>query len=69
MRWAYFQLVSTAGLLELHKAIQKALDEDDKLPNGQKKYGVREYPDFRQQADEIERELDKRRQEHVKIIW
>jgi hypothetical protein len=69
MRWAYLQLLSTSGLLELYKAIQKALEEDDRLPNGQKKYGVREFPDFRQEADEIERELDKRQREYVRIAW
>jgi hypothetical protein len=40
--------LSTNGLKLLHTTIAKALDEDDVLPPNAKKYGVREYPDWRQ---------------------
>jgi len=69
MKWAYFELLPTATLLDLHAAIRTALDEDDKLPSGEKKYLVREDPDFRQEAREIEALLDKRRQTHTRIPW
>ena len=69
LRWVYLQLLSTSALGELHQAIQQALEEDDKLPEGKKKYGVRKYGDFRQQADEIEAELDRRQEKYERITW
>jgi hypothetical protein len=69
MRWDYLRHLSSSALLDLHKAIQRALQEDDKLPTRQKEYGVREFPDFRQEADEIETELDNRREPYSKIAW
>lgn len=69
MRWTYIQRLSTSGLRESHQAIREALQENDRLLSKQKKYGVREFPDFREEIDEIERELDERKEKYVKIIW
>ena len=69
MRWTYLQLLSTSALLDLHRAIQQALTEDDQLPDGEKKYGVREFGDFRQEADEIEQQLRARGREFAAIAW
>jgi hypothetical protein len=61
--------LSTNGLKLLHTTIAKALDEDDALPPDAKKYGVREYPDWRQQADAIEAELTSRGESVALIAW
>src|SRR6266478_9720335 len=54
--------LSTNGLKLLYTTIASALAEDDALPANAKKYGVREYPDWRQQADAIEAELVSRKE-------
>ena len=69
MRWHYFQLLTTGAVRELHQAIKQALAEDDRLPEGKKVYGVREFPDFRQEADELETELDRRKEKFTRIVW
>jgi hypothetical protein len=61
--------LSTNGLKLLHTTIAKALDEDDVLPPNAKKYGVRKYPDWRQQADAIEAELTSRGERVVPVAW
>lgn len=61
--------LSTNGLRLLHRTIAEALAEDDRQPSGAKTYGVREYPDWRQQADEIEAELTARGEDFVSILW
>jgi hypothetical protein len=61
--------LSTNGLTLLHTTIAKSLAEDDALPASAKKYGVREYPDWRQQADAIEQELANRKQTYAPIAW
>jgi hypothetical protein len=61
--------LSTNGLTLLHTTIAKALAEDDALPANAKKYGVREYPDWRQQADAIEHELANRQEAYTPIAW
>jgi hypothetical protein len=38
---------SPNGLLSMYKAIALALHEDDQLPAGEKKFGVREFSDWR----------------------
>jgi hypothetical protein len=60
---------SSNGLKMLHEAIRNALATDDKLGNGSKTYGVREYADWRIQADAIEAELKKRRETFTAIPW
>ena len=61
--------LSTNGLNLLHTTIAKALAEDDAPPANAKKYGVREYPDWRQQADAIETELASRKEGYAPIAW
>lgn len=61
---------STNGLKMMHEAIRNALAHDDALPSGQEKiYGVREFADWREQADKIEAELNSRGVTYTKIIW
>lgn len=61
--------LSTNGLKLLHTTIARALAEDDALPANAKMYGVREYPDWRQQANAIEAELASRKEVHTPIAW
>jgi len=61
--------LSTNGLNLLHTTIATALAEDDALPKDGKRYGVREYPDWRRQADDIEAELASRQQRFEPIGW
>lgn len=54
----------------MHQAVRDRLEEEDNQPAGQEKiYGVREYPDWRMQADEMEAELDRRKVLYSKIAW
>lgn len=56
-----YSKLSTATLKDFHDAIRRCLDEDDSTPQGEMKpYGVREYPDWKEQLDSIEAELLKR---------
>jgi len=61
----------TNGTLQcLLGEIQKALAIDDSIPKGQpKKYGVREYGDFRAQVDAIESELARRGVTFQRAAW
>lgn len=62
--------LSTHGLLLLHDAISRALAADDAtIPPAQKDFLVREYPDWRIQADSIETELRRREVSFVKLRW
>lgn len=61
--------LSTNGLRLLHRAIAEALAEDDRQPDGAKTYGVREFPDWRQQADAFEAELTARGEVFVPVVW
>ena len=61
--------LSTNGLKLLHETIRRALDEDDALPKDSKKYGVREYPDWRDQSEQFEAELINRSEPFSPIIW
>ena len=61
---------STNGLKMMHEGIRKALTHDDALSAGQDKtYGVREFADWREHADAIEAELDKRDVSYDKVAW
>ena len=61
--------LSTNGLKLLHETIARALAEDDALPANGKIYGVREYPDWRAEADEIESELAARGEVFNPVTW
>lgn len=60
--------LSTATLRDFHDAIRRCLEEDDSAPQGQMKpYGVREYPDWKEQLDNIEVELSRRSESYTPI--
>ena len=59
---------STNGLLGMHISISRALQEDDSS-SVEKLYGVREYSDWREMADAIEKELISRGIKFVLIPW
>lgn len=61
--------LTNQSLADLHAGIAEALAEDDKLPAGKKKWGVREYPDWHRQADEYEMEMEKRNLPFTPIDW
>ena len=65
-----FDRFSESGLRMLHDAVRKALDEDDQIPKGQpKQYEVRELPDWKEWADDLETTMSKRGIQHRKINW
>jgi hypothetical protein len=53
----------------LHDEIRRVLAEEDARPNEGKRYGVRKFPDFKMQADVIERILRNREQSFEPIAW
>lgn len=61
--------LTDASLLDLHPLIRECLAADDGSPKDKKRYGVREYPDWRRQADAFESELTKREISFTKIDW
>jgi hypothetical protein len=61
--------LSDQSLKDLHVLIAEKLAEDDKLPSGKKVCGVREYPDWRRQADAFEGEMRKRKIPFTPIKW
>jgi len=62
--------MSTSGLKGMQRAIHDRLVEEDGLPPTQQKiYGVREFPDWKEQADEMEAELDLRSEVYTKVPW
>lgn len=61
--------LTTKTLCDLHDSISMAMAEDDSLPDGQKKYGVREFTDWRDHANRIEAELNKRGEKYNKLDW
>ena len=62
--------VLTNDLLKtLHNLVREKLIADDALPEGQKRWGIREYPDWKQQADVLETELRKRQIFFTPIDW
>lgn len=63
-----YNLFSTSVLKEFHKVIQNALEYDDRIPHGQpKRYGVREFPDWKEELIEIESELKNRKESFIQI--
>jgi len=55
-------------LRALHRLIHEALS-DDASPDGAKSYGVREYPDWKRDADAFEAEMTKRGIPFDPIDW
>ena len=64
-----FKSMSNELLLRLHEAVRSALNEDDRLSVGQKKYFVREYPDWKLCANEIEDVLKNKNVSFTPIQW
>ncbi len=63
-------LYSTSALKMLHDAIRKGLDLEDSLSiDDSRPYGYREHPDFKWQANAIEKELKSRGEEFERINW
>ena len=62
--------MSAGGLRSMQRALRDRLMEEDQSPAGATKaYGVREHEDWREQADEMEAELDRRGENYAKIPW
>lgn len=61
--------LSSNSLYLLHDRIWLSLIEDDSPPDRDKLYGMREYRDHRQQADEIETELQRRGERFTSLPW
>jgi hypothetical protein len=53
----------------LHALVLDAQKADDGLPPGQKRYGVREYADWQQLANDYEDEMSKRGLPFTRIDW
>ena len=70
---AYFRgqsrVLSTKSLLIMLESVRRVLRIDDDLPAGQKVYEVREFSDFRQQADAMEMELKARGVSFEPVDW
>ncbi len=64
-----FKRTSESGLRGLHDAMRGALEEDDQLAKGAKKYGVREHSDFREQSDLMEGVMRERDIDFIPIVW
>ncbi len=63
------QVLSDQSLQDLHSLIREALCADDAAPKNERPYGVREFPDWKKQADAFEAELAKRGIAFAKIDW
>jgi hypothetical protein len=64
------QLLTTGALLMLHGSIRDALAVDDNTPDGKEKlFQVRENADWREQANALEEQLDRRGAAYDKIRW
>lgn len=61
---------STKGLLMMHKALRDAFDKDEQTPAyEEKRYGVREFNDWRQWCDAMAADLAKREASFVPVPW
>ena len=62
--------LTTDAIQALHSLISQCLECDDALPAGaEKHYGVRQYPDWREESNQLETELDRRKIPYTKIAW
>ena len=60
----------TNTLIDFYSNIQRALDVDDNTPAGQAKpHGARTNSDFRKMAEDLEKQLDKKRITYRRIVW
>lgn len=63
------QNLSDKLLIQLHDAIRDAFEEDERLSEGNKQYGVREFADWRATSDAFEAELQQRSLDVEPIPW
>lgn len=62
--------LSTPALQMLHSEILRLLMDEDALPNQTvTRYGLRKFPEFKVQADVIERILRNRNESFEPILW
>jgi hypothetical protein len=62
--------LSTPALRVIHEEIRRLLSEDDAVPDyAGKRHGVRKHPEFRAEADVIERILRNREEFFEPIPW
>lgn len=61
--------LSDDSLKNLHDLISEVIKTDDALPKDKKRFGVREYPDWKKQSDEFEAELHRRGLPFTPISW
>lgn len=61
--------LSDGSLIDLHALIREALESDDRSADGRKLYGVRDYPDWRRQANDLEAEMRRRSIAFEPIDW
>ncbi len=61
--------LTTASLRQLHGRVGWCLAHDDAQAPDRKQYGVREYSDWKRQADEFESELANRSVPFTRIVW
>src|SRR2546430_1684661 len=63
------QTLSDQSLKDLHSLIAETLAADDALPRNKKKWGVRDYPDWKRQSDDFEAEMTKRKLAFTPTKW
>lgn len=62
--------LSTPALRVIHEEIRRLLAEDDAVPDyAGKRHGVRKHPEFKTEADVIERILGNREEPFEPIPW
>jgi|CZKU01.1.fsa_nt_gi hypothetical protein len=61
--------LSENGLKMLHNALRDAFEEDEGLPSHAKKYGVREFADWKAWGDTLEAELKDRGVHFIAVPW
>lgn len=61
--------LSDSALLAMHQMTAEALRDDDALPKGNSRWGMRDHHDWKKQADEIELVMTERGIEFTPIDW
>jgi hypothetical protein len=61
--------MSTEDLHRRHRDIRAGKEEEEDMPEERRPYGFRENTGIREQAEEIEKELDRRGEKYRKITW
>ena len=61
--------LSSQSLKDLHELVADALSADDGHNGDGKRYGVRNHPDWKKDADAFESEMKSRNMEFTPISW